>query len=154
MGTAARFSNLTSPTPPSTSVPSHAHQTIIEEDIYNPDDPLNANNLEMALYSPLPHLQFTSHSNGLGVTTPLEDWIKHPNNLTLSSDTLIASLHPSDTNNISAPATPTSLFSEPGPLPPFSQASMGNLSTVQNFALPPLENALDFGNVDLDQIPP
>ena len=138
----------------------HGHHTIIaEEELYNPEDPLNANNLEMALYSPLPHLQFTSHShNSLGVSTPLEDWIKHPNHLTLSSDTLIASLHPTDgSGNVSAPATPTSIFSDT-PLPPFSQAIIGGLSNStinsQGFALPPLENALDFGNVDLDSLPP
>ena len=138
----------------------HSHHTIIaEEELYNPEDPLNANNLEMALYSPLPHLQFTSHShNSLGVSTPLEDWIKHPNHLTLSSDTLIASLHPADgSGNVSAPATPTSIFSDT-PLPPFSQAIIGGLSNStinsQGFALPPLENALDFGNVDLDSLPP
>ena len=150
---------MTSPTPPTTLLdPGHAQHSsaIIEEELYNPEDPLNANNLEMALYSPLPHLQFTSHSHGLGVTTPLEDWIKHPNHLTLSSDTLIASLHPNDTNVSSSPATPTSLFNET-PLPPFSQANIGGLSNPNvshGFALPPLENALDFGNVDLESLPP
>ena len=36
----------------------------------------------------------------------------------------------------------------------FCNAPPEFLTLTQNFALPPLENALDFGNVDLDQIPP
>ena len=67
------------------------------------------------------------------------------------------SKYPTENGNVNAPATPTSIFSNT-PLPPFSQAIIGGLSNStinsQGFALPPLENALDFGNVDLDSLPP
>lgn len=125
-----------------------------EEELY-----INGNQLEMALYSPLPHLQFTTSSTaeGAGSTfaTPLEEWIKHPNNISLSSDTLLHSFHPDISSN---PATPASLFSDT-PLPSFSQANSiiinnDGISSVTQFALPPLENTLDFETVDLEALPP
>ena len=169
----SKFTDLTSPTPPSslaltgdyfttlskatppfllsaTPIDQPMQHNLTEEELYN-DDTLNSNNLE--LYSPLPHLQFTGHAPNFSFsTTPLEDWIKHPNNVTLSSDTLIASLHPP--HEISSnPATPASIFSDT-PLPPFSQSSQDIPNITPGFALPPLENTLDFESVDLEGLPP
>ena len=55
-----------------------------EEEFYGEDISINSN-LDMALYSPLPHLQFTGgtpgapHGTPTTLTTSLEDWIKQPN---------------------------------------------------------------------------
>ena len=128
------------------AAPTLEQHILTEEELYN-DETING------LYSPLPHLQFTGHAHNGFTATPLEEWIKHPNNLTLSSDTLLNSFHPPD--NHSNPATPASIFSDT-PLPSFSQAnnSSEGLSIVSQFALPPLENTLDFESVDLEALPP
>lgn len=158
---ALRLSDLSSPssciegsaTPPIFTSAVTQQMLSEEEELY-----INGNQLEMALYSPLPHLQFSgSHASSTETTfsTPLEEWIKHPNNISLSSDTLLHSFHPDISSN---PATPASLFSDT-PLPSFSQASSiainnDGISSVTQFALPPLENTLDFETVDLEALPP
>ena len=122
------------------------------EELYS-EEILNAN-VDMALYSPLPHLHFHGgvHAPQIGgvplTPTPLEDWIKQPNNLTLSSDTLMASLQ----GELSSPATPTSFFSDQA-LPPFSASHTQVELVNQGFALPPLENTLDLETVDLEALP-
>ncbi len=117
---------------------------------------------DVPLYSPAQNLNYGSHHGQTGsgsTTTPLEDWIKQPNNLTLTSDALMASLEP---------ATPTSIFGGPPnsstALPSFSQAT-GATEAVYTTAshmqttwddpksLPPIENTLDFENVDLGELP-
>ena len=122
------------------------------EELYS-EEILNAN-VDMALYSPLPHLHFpgqASTPSGLVPInpTPLEDWIKQPNNLTLSSDALMASLQSAE---LSAPSTPISLFSDQT-LPPFSSSQAQVEMVNQGFALPPLENTLDLETVDLEALP-
>lgn len=123
------------------------------EELYS-EEILNAN-VDMALYSPLPHLHFhggVGHAPQIGgvplTPTPLEDWIKQPNNLTLSSDALMASLQ----GDLSSPATPTSFFSDQA-LPPFSSTHTQVELVNQGFALPPLENTLDLETVDLEALP-
>ena len=125
------------------------------EEMYS-EEILNAN-VDMALYSPLPHLHFQGGHHapqniigGVPVNpTPLEDWIKQPNNLTLSSDALIASLQ----GELNSPAsTPTSFFSDQA-LPPFSSTNTQVELVNQGFALPPLENTLDLETVDLEALP-
>ena len=145
--------DLTSATPPMTCTPTeliNADQHRLSEEEFYGEDTINSN-LDMALYSPLPHLQF----NGGQVptlATPIEDWIKQPNTtLTLNSDALMTSLSTADSPT-------TTVFSE-GTLPPFSQ-SLGQsttdglyISSEGGFSLPPLENTLNFENVDLKDLP-
>jgi hypothetical protein len=127
----------------------------MEEELYG-DDTINST-LDMPLYSPLPHLQYQGHAPQY-VTTPLEDWIKQPNNLTLSSDALMASLNATEMS--SNPATPTSIFCDQA-LPSFAQTHAhahaqgpeGVYMTSQGFSLPPFENTLDFDNDDLGDLP-
>ena len=105
----------------------------------------------MPLYSPLPHLQFTGN-HAPTLTTPLEDWIKQPNTSTLSADALMASF------NTSEGTSSTTVLSEQA-LPSFIQShahsNMEGLytSSQTGFALPPLENTLNFENVDLEDLP-
>lgn len=151
---------LSAPTPPGpvfTEYSMSANQGTMEEDMYC-DDGMSSN-LDMPLYSPLPHLQFTGNSSHFSNSSPLEDWIKQPHNLTLSSDALMASLNGAETVS-SGPATPTSLFSDQT-LPSFLSQSLahvggsdGMYATGNGFALPPLESTLDFDNVDLEELPP
>ena len=145
--------DLTSATPPMTYTPAeliNADQHRLSEEEFYGEDTITSN-LDMALYSPLPHLQF----NGGQVptlATPIEDWIKQPNTtLTLNSDALMTSLSAADSPT-------TTVFTE-GTLPPFSQ-SLGQsttdglyISSEGGFSLPPLENTLNFENVDLKDLP-
>ena len=148
--------DLTSATPPMTYIPHELttpqeQHRLSEEEFYG-EDAINSN-LDMALYSPLPHLQFTG-SHAPTVSTPLEDWIKQPTTLTLSSDALMASFSTSE--------SPTTTVLTEQTLPSFSQGLTltqsnnieGLYSSSENgFALPPLENTLNFENVDLKDLP-
>ena len=85
----AQFTSAAATPPMTTSYIPNELTTIVdqhrlsEEEFYG-EDTINSN-LDMALYSPLPHLQFTGgtpvaqHGTPTTLTTSLEDWIKQPN---------------------------------------------------------------------------
>ncbi len=148
------------------SVGNGSIEQALDQEMFD-EDAMASAPLDVPLYSPLQHLNYSGSHPGTGnhVTqrTPLEDWIKQPNNLTLTDDALMASL-----NNGPEPPTPTSLFNEGASsaastaLPSFSQAT-GNEAIytssphMQSWddpkSLPPLENTLDFEHVEFSELP-